>query len=85
MNSYDAPRQAATGCRKLDLLEAQDILSEIAEAQRYLTIIDTLLRESIVQVDPDVSLLLDCYQSLGIPDKIQVTDRLIENARKSLP
>jgi hypothetical protein len=85
MNSYDAPRQAATGCGKLDLLEAQDIISEIAENQRYLTILNILLQESLIEVDSNVGLLLDCYESAAVPAKLQAASDLIESVRKSLP
>lgn len=85
MNSYDAPRQAATGCGKLDLLEAQDIISEIAENQRFLEIIETLQIETSIQLDPNVSLLLCCYHTADIPAKLQAAHDLIESVRKSLP
>jgi hypothetical protein len=85
MNSYDAPRQAATGCRKVDLLEAQDIISEIAEHQCFLEIIETLQIEASLQIDPRVSLLLCCYHAADIPAKLQAASNLIESVRKSLP
>jgi hypothetical protein len=85
MNSSVTNGQAATGCRKVDLLEAQDILSEIAENQRFLEIIETLQIETSIQLDPNVSLLLCCYHTADIPAKLQAAHDLIESVRKSLP
>jgi hypothetical protein len=85
MNSYDAPRQASVGCCKVDLLEAQDIISEIAEHQRFLEIIETLQIETSLQLDPRVSLLLCCYHAADIPAKLEAVTDLIESVRKSLP
>ncbi|MBE9197180.1 hypothetical protein IQ219_18150 [Synechocystis sp. LEGE 06083] len=77
--------QAVTGCHKLDLLEAQDILSEIAENQRYFTILNVLSQESLIQIDPNVDLLLDCYEAAAVPAKLQAVIDLIESVRKTLP
>jgi hypothetical protein len=85
MNSYDAPRQPVTACRKGDLLDAQDILSDIVQSQKYLDIINILLRESLIEVDPGISLLLDCYEAAAVPAKLQAATDLIESVRKSLP
>jgi hypothetical protein len=85
MNSYDAPRQAATGCPGWDLIQAIDILSEIAESQRFVTIAHTLLRETDREVDPDLSLLFYTYLDAGIPAKLQAATDLIESVRKTLP
>jgi hypothetical protein len=85
MNSSVTNGQAATGCHGWDLIQAQDILSEIADSQRFLEIIEALLRETIIEVDPKITLLLSCYQSSDIPCKIQSAHNLIESVRKSLP
>jgi hypothetical protein len=85
MNSSATPRQAATGCRKGDLLDAQDIISEITEHQLFLEIIETLQIEASLQLDPRVSLLLCCYHAADIPAKLQAATDLIESVRKSLP
>ncbi|UAJ74678.1 hypothetical protein IQE94_18315 (plasmid) [Synechocystis sp. PCC 7339] len=85
MNSSATPRQPVSSCRKGDLLDAQDFISEIAKHQLLLEIIETLQIEASLQLDPRVSLLLCCYHAAGIPAKLQAATDLIESVRKSLP
>jgi hypothetical protein len=44
-----------------------------------------LLRESLIEVDPGISLLLDCYEAAAVSAKLQAATDLIESVRKSLP
>lgn len=84
MNSYDAPEQVPTGCPGCDLIDAVDLLTEITESQRFLTIINTLRWESLREIDPDVRLLLSCYEDSNVLAKLQQVSDLIESARKTL-
>jgi hypothetical protein len=84
MNSYDAPEQVPTGRHGWDLIQAQDILGEIAESQRFLTIAYMLRREALIEIDPDFELLFDCYWNSDVPAKLQAATELIESVRKTL-
>lgn len=84
MNSSDATRQDATGRPVWDLIQAQDLIAEISELQRFLSIAHTLLREGSIELDPDLSLLFYSYWDSDVPEKLQATSDLLDRARKDI-
>jgi hypothetical protein len=84
MDTSGVTGQAVAGCPRCDLIDAVDLLTEITESQRFLTIINTLRWESLREIDPDVRLLLSCYEDSDVPAKLQQVTDLIESVRKTL-
>lgn len=84
MNSVDATRQGYAGCPGWDIIQAQDLIGEISDLQRFLSIAHTLLREGSIELDPDLSLLFYSYWDAGIPEKLQAASDLLDRARKAI-